>query len=1031
MTEALAPGLHERLLTSRLRSHLEGLADLSADIQPVDAAEAPRVLARHVGAWIERALATLDTPEARLALCRHLLEVTAEQAPKLLDARPEPGGLDAALSLETLLSLTRRDALAGAVAPARPGLPLSDTGLLVNARGEHRIGDELAREMASADQVDLLCSFLKWSGFACLRDALFGLLDRGKRLRVLTTTYCGATERRVLDRLVERGAEVRVSYDTRRTRLHAKAWLFHRETGFHTAYVGSSNLSAPALTEGLEWNVRLSAIETGPVLEKFRRTFESYWVDREFEPYDPSRDAERFDEAVRVDARDDSARVFLASLEVTPYPYQHEILERLDVERQVHGRTRNLVVAATGTGKTVLAALDYRRALERARRPLRLLFVAHRREILLQSRATFRHVLRDAAFGALLVDGERPGPGQSVFASIQSLSRIDPGAVSPDHWDFVIVDECHHADARTYDRWMSHLEPQLLLGLTATPERADGGDILRFFGGRVAAELRLWDAIDRGLLCPFQYFGLADGVDISACWRNGRLDLDALDGVYSAHNLRARRIVEALGEHVARPQDMRALGFCVGKAHARFMAREFSDRGLRAVALTADTPLEERDRALQMLRDGALRAIFTVDLLNEGVDIPHVDTVLLLRPTESATVFLQQLGRGLRLARGKACLTVLDFIGSAHRDFRFDLRYRALVGGSRRALQEQIEQGFPVLPAGCSIQLAPDAAKVVLASLRQALSHRRGQLVAELRALGPGTTVGSFLEHTGLELGELYKSGRSFTALRREAGLPTPPVGPEEANLLKAQGRLTHLDDPRLLGVVLAGLRAPAPPPEPDKAWPVALVTLLGDEVVLDPARALARLWQHPAVREELAQLFEVLSARVSHLSSPLSHWPHVPLALHCRYSREQVMAALQVMRNGRLITHREGVLYHRETQTDLFFVTLQKSAKTYAPTTMYQDCALSPELFQWESQSVTSVASPTGQRYIHHRAKGVTPVLFVRERSKNEDNETVPFLLAGPADIVSHEGERPIRFVWRLRTPLPGDLYREARLVA
>ena len=1030
MSIELKPGVYELLLDAALRSQIQGAPELVPTIRDVDPADAPRVLARHLGGWLQRALGEISDADKRLALCQEVFAAIERAAPKL------HVGAESSLELNQLMALVKPDPLAPHVDPVRPGLPLSELGLLVNARGEHRIGDEIEKEMASADRVDLLCAFLIWSGFVRMRSAFQKLLQERRRpLRILTTAYCGATERRVLDELCELGADIRVSYDTRRTRLHAKAWLFQRDSGFHTGYVGSSNLSAPALSDGLEWNVRLSSVESAKALEKFRTTFESYWQDGEFEPYDKNRDAARFDLAISQEKGGNGALTsILSSIEVRPYDYQRLMLEQLETERYVHGRFRNLVVAATGTGKTVLAALDYRREVHRAGRPLRLLFVAHRKEILTQSQATFRQVLRDGQFGGLYVDGERPQAGQSVFASIQSLSRLDLDKIASDHWDFVVIDEFHHAAASTYQALLGHVRPKILVGLTATPERADGEDILHFFGGKSATELRLWDAIDRSLLCPFQYFGVADGVDISQCWRRGQLDLQELDNVFSAHNARAIRVLQELTSHVVHPRRMKALGFCVGKGHARFMANEFNKRGLPALALTAETPAEERKAAVSKLNSGEVCILFTVDLFNEGVDVPAIDTVLMLRPTESATIFLQQLGRGLRLSDTKSCLTVLDFISHAHREFRFDVRYRALLGGTRQDLERQIHEGFPILPAGCAIRLAPDAARILLENLREALSPRTDRLVRELKALGSGTTLSRFLEHTGLELADIYRNNRTFTSLRRDAGLSALPAGPEEAMLARNFVRMLHNDDPRLLDTVLAHLDH-ASPPRPvgldARIWSTALVTLLGESAVLDLSGALAKLWLHPAIRAELKELFAILRERVAHLPVPFAQRPDVALQLHCRYSGDQVMAAFHFVKNGKLSERREGVLFHEETSCDLLFVTLQKTEKHYSPSTMYQDCALSPEQFQWETQGITTPQSKRGQRNLRHRELGVIPLLFVRERPKDDRGETIPFVFLGPANLVRHESERPIRIVWQLEHAMPADFYREAKVAA
>ena len=776
-------------------------------------------------------------------------------------------------------------------------------------------------------------------------------------------------------------------------------------------------------------------MESAKVLEKFRTTFESYWQDGEFEPYDKDHDASRFDMAIQAErGGGGNVAALISNIEVRPYDYQRLMLEQLDTERRVHGRFRNLVVAATGTGKTVLAALDFRREVQRAGRPLRLLFVAHRKEILTQSQATFRQVLRDGEFGGLYVDGERPQPGQSIFASIQSLARLDLGKIAADTWDFVVIDEFHHAAANTYTALLQHLTPQVLVGLTATPERADGQDILHFFGGRIATELRLWDAIDRSLLSPFQYFGVADGVDIAHCWRRGQLDLTELDNVFSAHNARAHRILSEVTTHVLNPRKMKALGFCVGKSHARFMAHEFERKGLPAMALTAETSADERTAAVRKLNSGEICALFTVDLFNEGVDVPAIDTVLMLRPTESATVFLQQLGRGLRLSEGKSCLTVLDFISHAHREFRFDVRYRALLGGTRQDLIRQIEDGFPILPAGCAIRMAPDAAKILLASLKETLSARTDRLIRELRELGAGTSLARFLDHTRLELPELYRNNRTFTSLRREAGLPTLPAGPEEAALARNLVRMLHNDDPRLLDVILAKL-GDAQPPQPTgldaRIWSTALVTLVGERAVLDLPDALAQLWAHPAVRAELGELFVLLRERIAHVPVVFFQKPDIPLQLHCRYSGDQVIAAFDFLKNGKMAERREGVLFEEKSKCDLLFVTLQKTEKHYSPSTMYQDCALSPEQFQWETQGITTPQSVRGQRNLRHREMGITPLLFVRERPKDDRGETVAFVFLGPVDLVRHESERPIRIVWQLQNAMPADFYREARVAA
>ena len=387
--------------------------------------------------------------------------------------------------------------------------------------------------------MDLLCAFVKWHGVRLLEPELAKLKERGKRLRIVTTTYMGATEREALDRLVrEFDADISIQYDALRTRLHAKAWLFHRDTGFDTAYVGSSNLSRSALLDGVEWNVRLSRIATPSLLDKFAATFDTYWNDQFFETYDPESDRDRLDDALAEASgrtTHDRVTLSLSGLEVRGYPYQLEMLETLDAERTVHDRHKNLVVAATGTGKTVVAALDYRNFCDRAvgKQPS-LLFVAHRKEILEQSLRTYREVLADPNFGELYVGGARPERWRHIFASVQSLTSYGVENIPSDAYEIVVIDEFHHAQATTYRKIIDHLRPKELLGLTATPERADGIDVRQFFDGRTAVELRLWDALGADLLCPFHYFAVADGTDLRGLsWKRGRYDEGELSNLYT------------------------------------------------------------------------------------------------------------------------------------------------------------------------------------------------------------------------------------------------------------------------------------------------------------------------------------------------------------------------------------------------------------------------------------------------------------------------------------------------------------------
>lgn len=1032
---ATDPGPRDHLVTRRLE---HALRDLAADLieqSPLDEAEAPERLARHVMGELRRELAAHEDPSDDQAGRVNAL---------LAGAIRDGSDAEVLVPARLLRGIKGRSPLGDVLPlPPLPATPFSQSDLLVNAEGQPNVGSELRAELATADSVDLICAFVIWSGVRHLRDALAAVAARGGRVRVITTTYMGATEKRAVDELVALGAAVRVAFDARTTKLHAKAWLLERGSGLSTAFVGSSNLSHTALFDGLEWNVRLSSMDAAHVIDRVRMTFESHWASDHFETYDPATNGDELVQALREHDRrslGETSTISFANLDVRPYPHQQRMLEALTIERERHDRHRNLVVAATGTGKTVVAALDYRQLVDRAAGDdLSLLFVAHREEILRQSLATYRAVLRNGSFGEIH-GGGRIADGRHVFAMVQSLGEARLDQIAADTFDVLVVDEFHHAAAATYDRLLNHLQPRELLGLTATPERLDGQDVTVWFDHRIAVELRLWEAIDQGFLVPFQYFGVADGTDLSqVTWRRGGYVAEELGNLLSNDDLRVAKLLEALQRIVLDPGSMRALGFCVSKEHARYMARKFTAAGLQSVALTGDDAPAERDRQLQALRAGRLRCVFSVEVLGEGVDAPDVDCLLLLRPTSSSTVFTQQLGRGLRRAAGKSHLTVIDLIGQHRREFRFEDRLRAILDTRRGAVVKQVEDDFPFLPAGCTVDLDRQSREIVLDNLKAAVRRSRwATLVQDLRTEPDEVTLGEFLKRHDHRLEDVYRSG-SWTALRRDAGRGTAAAsdGELERSTLKALGRLTHLDDPERVAFYLEVLSAHHAPREAafDErqrrlltmlSW--GLASGAGGHASLDAF--FDALWREEAVRIELRELLMLIDERSRTPASPSLVAPEIPLNLHARYSRQEIVAALGFADGPKPKVTQGGILWVPQANSDVFFVDLHKSERDYSPTTMYRDYAINRELFHWESQSRQTPQQPTVQRYINHRASGSRVLLFVRER-KTFELGTLPFTFLGPVEYVEHRGERPVAFTWRLPVPMPEALFEVARSVA
>ncbi|MFF3332288.1 DUF3427 domain-containing protein [Streptomyces sp. NPDC002888] len=1034
-------GVYEQLITQDLHDQIEGLeaSGWKAINAEVSAESSPHVLARHIAEAVGRHLSQLPHKK-QVAAANQIMRSLAASAP---DADADEALSAIADGPRQLLALAEQEA--PGVYAVRPLTPLSETALITNAPDDPNLGAELRAELATADRIDLLCAFVKWHGIRVLEDSLRSAKKRGVPIRVITTTYIGATDRYALDRLVrEFGAQVKVNYEIRSTRLHAKAWLFRRNTGFNTAYVGSSNLSKAALLDGLEWNVRLSSIATPRVLDKFEATFDSYWDDVAFEPYDPEHDGKRLAEALaRAGGKSsgDGQKINLSGLEVRPFPHQRDMLERLRVEREIRGHHENLLVAATGTGKTVMAALDYRSMRDRLGGKLpRLLFVAHRKEILNQSRRTYREVLDDASFGEMLFNGQEPDAWTHVFASVQSLNLQRLEQLDPSHFDVIVIDEFHHATANTYRRVLDHFKPTELLGLTATPERMDGLNVQdEFFEGRIAAEMRLWEALENDLLCPFHYFGIPDGTDLTQLnWRAGSYDRDELGNLFTASHARARIVIKQVKDKIPDPGSMRALGFCVTKAHAHFMAEQFLEVGIKAAALDSDSSPAERARTLDDLKLGRVQVIFSVDLFNEGLDIPDVDTLLLLRPTNSATVFLQQLGRGLRRTANKPVLTVLDFIGQHRAEFRFEEQFRALTNLSRNRLVDNIERDFPQLPSGCQIILEGKSKKLVLDNIRTQINATINTLAKEVRDYSTHH-LAAYLRESRREIKELYKNDNSWTKVLRKARVLKVAAVRGEEELLKRVHAFLHVDDPerartyfRLLADDAPDYDALAPT---EQAYARMLFFNLWDKAggFSTYREGLESLREQRTVRNELQQVLSYVLDRTDHFPIAVEgQLSHLPLKIHSAYNRSEVLAALGVARLGGQMPgiFSQGVTWVEEIKTDALLITLEKNERDFSPSVRYKDYAISPTRFHWESQGMIPENSPTGLRYQQHAEQGSHVLLFLRRYKRNGIGKSEPWMFLGPATFVKHTGSKPMAITWDLHHELPADVWSYAAAI-
>ena len=1039
----LKKGIYEELISDKINKELEKRKDeIDVDSVPIEKEEAKDVLAKYLSQVVKKSLNLIKSKEIndQIDICNNIInylsEKTEDEEIKIDNNIHEKG--------EILLSIDEKKNKSSLKNTIRPLTPISQSFLFTNSNNEPDLVSELKREILSSDSIDIIVSFIRWTGIRLIKDELIEH-TKTKKLRIITTSYLGASEFKAIKFLSQLpNTEVKISYDTDRTRLHAKSYMFYRNTGFTTAYIGSSNLSKDAMTTGLEWNMKVSEKDSKNIVDKFKATFESYFNDDEFKLFTENdeemlklelRKAKYKDSKVDIDE--------IANIDVRPYHYQQEILETLEAERNILGHNKNLVVAATGVGKTVISAFDYKNFIRKNKGKVnRLLFIAHREDILMQSMKTFRTILRDRNFGGLYTGNYTPDNIDHVFMTIQTFnSKKFDEITSSDFYDFVIVDEFHHASAPSYQKLLSHYEPKILLGLTATPERMDGKDVLEYFDGRISTEMRLGEAIDRKLLSPFQYFCVSDELDLSKLkWSRGGYDTGELTNLLTVDKINANRradlVIRSLYDYVNDIEEVVGLGFCVSIEHAEFMAKYFNERNISSIAISSKSTKEERESARAGLVNGIYKFAFVVDLYNEGVDIPEINTILFLRPTDSTTVFLQQLGRGLRLSDNKECLTVLDYVGQAHKNYNFYEKFSSISKSKGKVLEDELKSGFVTLPKGCYLHMEKQAKEYILKNIKSfiynktTITNKIKNFVAESNE---ELNLINFIGFYNISLKDIYKTKNTFARLCVNAKIKEDFLCKDEKTLSSTIWRLNNVDSPKLLRFWKDTLtdfknkKCKINFDENEEKMILMLHYTLFNESpnklgINNVMEFLERIYSNKEIYEEMLQVIEynLNHIKINPLEDNLNY--NSLMEVHCTYTKEQILVALGKSTMEKQHPLREGVIYIDDLKTDVFLITLNKVEKHFSPSTMYEDYAINDELFNWQSQSRTSLESSTGQRYINHRKTNNKILLFVRE-NKKEDGVASPYIYLGQADISSYYGSKPITIVWKLRNKIPARI--------
>jgi superfamily II DNA or RNA helicase len=1040
MTEGIYEELVTRLVTQKLENMDKNVFHINKS--PIDKEEASSILSKHLARTIKSALKYVNgenSIELQIEIANKIITFLKEELKKeefeddliaiegdILKAvfsRVDDCFSDIDLHLKEITPYTR----------------LTHSELFTGGNVGLSLESELKKEILSSNNIDLLVSFIKFKGIIILERELREFTRKGGRLRVITTTYMGASDYKAIQLLSKlENTQVKISYNSGNERLHAKAYLFKRNTGFDTGYIGSSNFSRSALTDGLEWNLKITTKEVSHIIDKFQKTFDSYWQSDDFELFDDNKHREKLIQSLNQGKSGKIADLNLSFFDIKPFPFQSEILEKLEVERTVHHRNKNLIVAATGTGKTVISAFDYKN-FKTSNKSAKLLFLAHRKEILVQSITTFRGILRDNNFGALWVDGLVPDNFEYVFASVQTVNnRLSVLHLSPEFFDYIVIDECHHMTANSYRGILQYFKPKILLGLTATPERMDGGDIQEDFHNRIAAEIRLAEALNRKLLCPFQYFGLSDSVDLSTLgWERGRYVTSELSSVYTANDRRVRDIIDALEKYTKDLKDTRAIGFCVTVEHAQYMAEKFCLAGLKADYLT-NTNSHNRDTIRNQLLKKEINYLFVVDIFNEGVDIPEIDTVLFLRPTESLTIFLQQLGRGLRLAENKDCLTVLDFVGNSRPEYNFENKFRALIGKTATTVKKEIEDHFPHLPLGCSIILEKKAKQVILDNISAATSLNKHQLIQKIQLFQHQTTLElnlkNFATFYNIPLQMIYKRG-GWNRLCQMAGKIHEMDSTYEKEIVRAiYKKWLSCRSNSYFHFILHLAKRNFNVSITDYNEQERLMLLMLHYDIWQKAGGFSSLEQsiravgrNTMMVSEMIEVLELLIDGIDFKEIDIQQPYNQPLKVHARYTRDQILAAFGLSTFERKSPSQEGVAGNPAINTELLFINLIKSEENFSPTTMYDDYAINETLFHWQSQNSAGPETPKGKSYISHKQNDKRILLFVRENANDEFRNTMGYVFVGEGSINNYYGSKPMSIEWELNEPMPHYLWKDA----
>ena len=958
---------------------------------------------------------------------------------------------------------------------------------LVNNSYESNFYKHLESSIKTSKQFFFSVAFISDAAIQLLTDAFRYCESKGIKGKILTTNYMFGTNPNALKRLLSfSNLEVRVYNITseKQRGFHTKGYIFENDDNYKVI-VGSSNLTSRAMKTNYEWNVSYISKFDNDLSSKLLSEFDDMWHLKDSVPlthtyveqYEKSyhnnvytykkqsefleqfvaflKDYNDVDfinkvaEALEITETEIHSNIDLITKpeEIEPNRMQEIALEGLYKIRQ-NGGNKGLIIAATGTGKTYLAAFD---ALQM--NPKKLLFVVHREKILKDAERTFKHVNREVNTG-LYTGNFKELDKDYVFASIQTLSRDNNlYQLKEDHFDYIVIDEAHRAAAPTYKKVLEHFHPKFLLGMTATPERTDTNSIFELFDNQIAAEIRLRDALEERMVVPFHYFGITDAVtDLSDIDTNK--DIDVLS---ERLNIKARvdLIVENIKKYGHSGDKTKALGFCADIKHAIYMADKFNELGLESVALTGLSTQADREICVNRLEDDndTLSYIFTVDIFNEGIDIPTVNLVLMLRPTQSPIIFTQQLGRGLRLHPAKDYLTILDFIGNHNKSFMIPIALSGDISYDKDDLLVDTATDFMNIPGDVFIRLDEKTKEQILYQLeRYNFNELKNLKELYFNVKKDTKTVPHLIDFSfdGLDpvrfidksksyfefvlkvddtfsqyqsqinddyiaiirfIDSLLPLKRIYEHLIIQALLSSDKIGKEE--LFKQS--FEYINNPSMddlehalkhLSLELLG--------ESDRKKYRALLTYDEDNIM--QTQVFNKIIKNHLFNSFISSSVEYGINRYIHeFGRVQNEYPSFKL-----YYKYKIKELTQIIRYPKIFVIQSGLFKY--DNNFFLLVTLEKG--NVKDEIDYKDMFIDNKTFQWESPNNTRALSETGQNLIHHKARNRNIHLFVKKGGKNTDIYSKELIYLGTVEYINHKGEKPIRFDFRMHNQVPKEVY-------